>query len=163
MRSTVFYRINEKDIVNRRQLTQELLAAGCNALNFSIGKPQHDALCLLGKPGHWRVVYVERGQESEPLFESANEAEAYAFFKGHLLNQRHWHLVGFFELESEALALQHHLQQSGIDCFRNDIPAYHDANDPRYRVFVSGQAIFAVRQLGLALPLTHLTDLTDST
>lgn len=63
-----------------------------------------------------------------------------------MLKQKHWHIVGFFKYESDAIALENKLVSISIKSIRNDIPAYKTANDPRYRVFVIGKDIFKLRE-----------------
>ena len=131
------------------ELTDKLLAEGCNPQNFSVLSCQHDAYCLDKNGKLWQVFYSERGCDSGPIFTSNNESEACEFFYNLIIKQQHWHLVGFFKDEAEAKALEEKLIALGITPIRNDINAYKKPDDPRYRVFVPDKAIFTVKaQLG---------------
>lgn len=128
------------------ELTNRLLAEGCNPQNFSVLSRSYDAYCLNKNGKQWQVFYSERGCDSEPLFISSNENEACEFFYNLILQQQHWHLVGFFKDEADAKVLEEKLLSLGINPIRNDITAYKTTNDPRYRLFVEGKAIFTVRR-----------------
>lgn len=128
------------------ELKEKLLAEGCNENNFAVMSRGNDSFCLDKKGDQWAVFYAERGHDSEPIFTSADEAAACEFFYQTILKIQHWHLVGFFQQESQAISLEEKLKSLGIQPVRNDIPAYQAANDPRYRVFVVGKDIFAVRK-----------------
>lgn len=131
------------------ELTNKLLAEGCNPQNFSVLSRKQDAYCIDKSGKQWKVFYSERGCDSGPIFTSNNESEACEFFYNLIIKQQHWHLVGFFKDEADAKALEEKLSALGINTIRNDIPAYKTANEPRYRVFVVGKDIFRVKaQLG---------------
>lgn len=131
------------------ELTDKLLAEGCNPQNFSVLSRRHDAFCLDKTGKQWKVFYSERGCDSDPLFISSDESEACNFFYKLVINQEHWHLVGFFKHQADAKQLENQLLALGINPIRNDITAYKMANDPRYRVFVASKDIFRVKaQLG---------------
>jgi hypothetical protein len=127
------------------ELTNQLLAEGCNPQNFSVLSRKQDAYCIDKSGKQWKVFYSERGCDFEPIFTSNNESEACEFFYNLIIKQQHWHLVGFFKDEADAKALKEKLSALGINTIRNDIPAYKTANDPRYRVFVVGNDIFRVK------------------
>jgi len=128
------------------ELQEKLISEGCNPNNFSVLGRGDDAYCLDMKDGKWAVFYSERGCDSEPIFTSISEDEACEYFFNYVVKQQHWHIVGFFEKESDAVELEERLVSSGINPIRNDIPAYNTANDPRYRVFVVGKDIFKIRE-----------------
>lgn len=132
--------------MNAASLTAQLLEAGCSRHNFAVQSRQHDAFCLDHDGQHWSVFYSERGTDSPPIYKSSNEADACRFFYDYITKQEHWHLVGFYEDESEALELAAKLEAEGIACIRNDIPAYKAPDDPRFRVFVVGRDIFKARE-----------------
>lgn len=81
------------------------------------------------------------------MFESVSETAACEFFFNKVMAEEHLHIVGFFREEDEAKALEAKLINAGIKPIRNDIDAYREANDPRFRVYVVGKAIFKYRQL----------------
>ena len=127
------------------ELKERLMSEGCNPSNFAVLGRTNDAYCLDKKGREWVVLYSERGIDSEPIFRSENEEDACEYFLNHVLSQQHWHMVGFFESESDAIELEGRLTRLGVNPIRNDIPAYSGANDPRYRVFVAGKDIFKVK------------------
>lgn len=131
--------------MNRAELEARLLDEACNA--FCIGRchEQSDVYCLDQVDGQWAVFYTERGLPSEPIFRSSAETEACDYFFNLITNIQHWHLVGYFRDEQHAVNLEQTLNAMGITPIRNDIPAYSGPNDPRFRVFVVGKHIFAVR------------------
>lgn len=128
------------------ELTEKLIAEGCNENNFAVLSRGNDAFCIDKKGNEWVVFYSERGYDSDPIFKSESESEACEFFFNYVTKQKHWHIVGFFKSEKEAQELESKLAAIGIKPIRNDIPAYKTANDPRYRVFVVGKDIFKVRK-----------------
>ena len=128
------------------ELQEELIAEGCNPSNFAVLSRGDDAYCLDKKDSNWAVFYSERGCDSKPIFTSKNEDEACEFFFSYVIKQLHWHIVGFFKNESDAIDLEEKLVSISIKPIRNDISAYRSANDPRYRVFVVGKDIFKVRE-----------------
>lgn len=128
------------------ELKEKLLAEGCNASNFAILGRGDGAFCLDKKGAKWAIFYSERGCDSEPIFISENEEEACGYFFNYVLKQKHWHIVGFFKYESDAIALEDKLVSISIKSIRNDISAYKMANDLRYKVFVIGKDIFKVRE-----------------
>lgn len=142
--------------MNIRQLEQDLISEGCNPGSYAIGErgQASDAYCLTFSDGLWRVYYSERGVDQPPFFESADEAEACAYFSQFILRFRHDHLVGLFHHEASAQALRAVLARYGISSHQDVIP-YTGADAPRYRVFVTGKAIFAVRELLGDVPLTE--------
>lgn len=128
------------------QLTQKLLAEGCNPNSFAVLSRNHDAYCLNKNGNEWTVFYSERGSDSDPIFKSTNEEEACEFFYRHMINQEHWHIVGFFKDEADAKNLEAALLAINIKPIRNDIPSYKNANDPRFRIFVVGKDIFKIKE-----------------
>ena len=62
-------------------------------------------------------------------------------------------MVGFFCSESEAIALEERIRALGVQPVRNDIPAFHQPGDARYRVFVMGKDIFPIRQAIAGVPI----------
>lgn len=133
--------------MNASEVYEKLLAEGCNKSNFSVHRSEHDAFCLAKRGDFWGVYYSERGQDYPPKYESASEEEACAFFYKLVMEQQHWHIVGFFKNELDAKELEGRLQSIGVEPIRNDIPAYKHREDPRCRVFVVGKDIFRVREL----------------
>lgn len=138
--------------MNASETYEKLLAEGCNRQNFAIHHSQSDAYCLAQREGKWAVFYSERGLDSAPEYESTSEEDAADFFYKCIMRQTHWHIVGFFKDEADAIALEKALQSMGIKPIRNDMPAYKHKDDPRYRVFVVGKDIFKAQALG-KLPL----------
>jgi len=128
------------------ELTEKLIAEGCNSRSFAVLGRQSDAFCLDKRGNEWVVFYSERGVDAAPIFRSNFESEACNFFFEYVLNLEHWHLVGWFKEEAGAESLEEKLAELGIPFVRNDIPAYKHANDRRYRVFVVGKDIFKYRQ-----------------
>jgi hypothetical protein len=129
------------------EVYKKLLAEGCNKSNFAIHRSEHDAFCLAQRGDKWVVYYSERGQDSPPEYESSSEDDACQFFYKLVMEQQHWHILGFFKAEGDAIALERRLKSIGVEPIRNDIPAYKHRDDPRYRVFVAGKDIFKVREL----------------
>ena len=128
------------------ELTELLIAEGCNQSNFSVLSRGDDAFCLDKKGNEWVIFYSERGCDSEPIFRSKSENNACEYFFNYVKKQDHWHIVGLFKKEEEAKELEGKINAIGIKPIRNDIPAYKTANDPRFRVFVVGKDIFKVRE-----------------
>ncbi len=58
-------------------------------------------------------------------------------------SKRHDHCVGFFRSQQNADALFNKLQELGLSPWRDQIP--YSANEPRFRIFVTGKAIFAAK------------------
>jgi hypothetical protein len=134
------------------ELEQHLLEEGCSPYNFSIGHGGSDVYCLEQRDGIWRVFYTERGKADPPIFVSRNEEEACTFYFEYITTKiRHDHLVGFFVLEENAIALETQLAQNGIPFHRDKIP-YGGWSDPRYRVFVVGKDIFKARTILSDIP-----------
>jgi hypothetical protein len=132
--------------MNTAELAAQLVAAGCNPLNYAIGTrgTASDAFCLTHDGTHWQVYYTERGQDHAPIFVSTSESAACAFFLAHMQTIRHDHCVGFFRSAARAQALLIHLQQLGLDPWHDQI-IYTAPDDRRFRVFVSDTAIHTVR------------------
>ena len=124
------------------ELDQRLRDEGCNPSTYSIFGSSHDAWCLDLRSGKWVIFYSERGIDSPPIHSSDSEEEACEFLFKKVTSEPQWHIVGFFQRESDAVALEARLSEHGISPVRNDIPAYRTRNDPRYRVFVVGKDIF---------------------
>jgi hypothetical protein len=132
--------------MNTRELAQRLFEEGCNPSVYAIGSrgAASDAYCLIHDGSRWQVYYTERGQDSSPIYASASEADACEFFFGHIMAMRHSHCVGFFKSQQHADALQGKLNAMGVASRVDKIP-YGGPDDPRYRVFVTGKAIFAAQ------------------
>jgi hypothetical protein len=137
------------------EVYEKLLAEGCNKSSFSIHRSEHDAFCLVKRGDAWVVYYSERGQDYSPEYESSSEEDACQFFYKLVMEQQHWHIVGFFKSESEARALEAKLESIGVEPIRNDIPAYKHRDDLRYRVFVVGKDVFRVKDLVGDLSITY--------
>jgi len=133
--------------MNTRELSQRLFDEGCNASLYAVGTRgvASDAFCLTHSGTQWEVYYTERGQDSPPIYGSGSESQACDFFFKHIMAMRHDHCVGFFRSEQRAEALQGKLQEIGLSSWKDKIP-YGGLNDPRFRVFVTGKAIFAAKQ-----------------
>ena len=132
--------------MNTSELARRLLDEGCNPSLYAIGSrgAASDAFCLTHTATQWQVYYTERGQDSLPIYASGSEAQACDFFFQHIMSMRHDHCVGFFKSQQSAEALQVELAKIGIPSWNDRIP-YGGANDPRFRVFVTGKAIFPAR------------------
>ena len=130
--------------MDTHELSQRLFDEGCNASLYAIGSrgAASDAFCLTHNGAQWQVYYTERGQDSPPIYSSRSESEACEFFFQHIMAMRHDHCVGFFKSEQSAAALQSRLQEIGLSSSKDIIP-YGGPNDPRFRVFVTGKAIFS--------------------
>ena len=134
--------------MNVSDLESLLLAEGCTKESYAIGSrgTASDAFCLLLNDRMWEVFYTERGVDSQPIFSSKSESEACDFFHKHILSLPHWHPVGWFTSEADAIELENRIRSLGIQPIRNDIPSYRWAGDKRYRIFVMGKDIFPVRK-----------------
>ena len=132
--------------MNTQELAQRLIEEGCNPNLYAIGArgAASDAFCLTFNGVQWQVYYTERGNDDPPLFVSESEAQACDFFFRHIRALRHEHCVGFFRSEQNAIALCQRLQGLGLVTRQDRIP-YGGPNDPRFRVFVTGRAIFTAR------------------
>lgn len=146
--------IDSSNVMNIRDLAQRLAEEGCNPSAYSIGSRGNasDAFCLTHQDGRWRVFYTERGLDSVPMFEAESETDACEYFLRHILSLRHDHCVGFFRSAQQAQTLCERLLAADIACRSDQIP-YGGPEDPRFRVFVRGKAIFRARELLGALPL----------
>jgi hypothetical protein len=129
------------------ELDQRLREEGCNPSTYSVLSSAHDAWCLDFRGGKWVVFYSERGTDSSPTYSADSEEDACHFFFRKVMSEPQLHIVGFFRREPDALALEAQLSEQKISPIRNDIPAFHSRNDPRYRVFVVGKDIFRYREL----------------
>ncbi|MDQ3004359.1 MAG: SPOR domain-containing protein [Chloroflexota bacterium] len=139
--------------MNIHDLEQRLAAEGCNPSNYAIGQrgPASDAYCLTHNGKEWQVYYTERGSDQPPIFSAADEQQACEYFFNFIMKMRHDHCVGFFRSKSAADALQAALDSHGFDSHQDKIP-YGGFSDPRYRVFVTGKAIFAARDILEQIP-----------
>jgi hypothetical protein len=144
------------------ELKRRLEAEGCNPLRYAVGArgAASDAFCLTHDGRRWNVFYTERGEDSPPIYSSDDEAEACEFFFGHVMAERHDHMVGFFIDEADARALRERLRRVGVASWQDRIP-FGGMHDPRFRVFVTGKAIFAARQELGTIPLGDLPWRTD--
>ena len=129
--------------MNTQELAQRLFEEGCNPTAYAIGARggASDAYCLTFNVAQWEVYYTERGHDEPPIFVSGSEAQACDFFFRHIMAMRHEHCVGSFRSEQNATALRQRLQELGLVTRQDRIP-YGGPNDPRFRVFVTGKAIF---------------------
>jgi hypothetical protein len=128
------------------ELRRKLEAAGCNPLLYVIGEPgsASDVYCLTRRGARWEVYFTERGRHEPPIYSSASEADACAFFFGHITAMRHEHMVGSFPTLAAAEALQARLAAAGVTA-RIDRILYSGPDDPRYRVFVTGTDVLVAR------------------
>lgn len=140
--------------MNSRELAQRLHDEGCSPSSYAIGSrgAASDAFYLSHTGTQWQVCYTERGQDSPPIYASSSESQACEFFFEHIMAMRHDHCVGFFKAKDSADALSRKLSGLGIASRHDQIP-YGGPNDPRFRVFVTGKAIFPAREAFGALPL----------
>jgi len=134
------------------ELSQLLFSEGCNPNLYTIGHGGSDAFCLYQSNGKWQVCYTERGHDSPPIFETDSEKEACQFFFRQITSFRHDHCVGLFRSEQCAIALEQRLLDKQIQSRRDKVP-YGGPHDPRYRVFVSGKAIFGAKELLGSVPI----------
>lgn len=135
------------------ELARRLEAEGANPANYDIGRRSYDGVCLLKQDGQWVVFYSERGRDQPPMFASADESAACAYYLAHVLAQPQYHAVGFFRSPAAAQALQARLEQHGLAVRTGQL--LYAANDYRHQVWVMGKDIFAARRLlGSNLPLT---------
>jgi len=132
--------------MNSSQVSEKLIAEGCSPANFVVNGHGSDVYCLRESGGIWSIFYTERGLDEPPIFSTRSEDEACQFFYNHIMKMEHWHIVGFYKEQSDAEAMESKLASIGVKGVRNDIPAYHTRNDPRFRVFVVGKDIFKFRQ-----------------
>ena len=70
-----------------------------------------------------------------------------SFFSRRLRLNRSGTLSGSSDASPTPWRFEAQLCEHKIRPIRNDIPAYHTRNDPRYRVFVVGKDIFRYRKL----------------
>ncbi|MEZ4837142.1 MAG: hypothetical protein R2873_34955 [Caldilineaceae bacterium] len=142
--------------MNTRELQIRLAQDGCNPGLYAVGVrgSASNAFCLTHNGVEWQVYYTERGVNQAPMFTSPSEEDACAYFYNLMSSIRHEHCVGIFRSEDAARALEDRLDQLGIASRRNDFP-YGGPDDRRYRVFVEGKAIFAMRA---AFPVVPLRD-----
>lgn len=140
--------------MNIQELGSRLVEEGCNPSNYAIGSRggASDAFCLTQVEGKWCVYYTERGQDDDPIFESQSEEEACEFYFRHIMSMRHDHCVGFFRAEQNAQALVDKLERHEISSHQDKIP-FGGWDDPRFRVFVTGKAIFKTKELIGAVPV----------
>lgn len=138
-----------------QELAQRLIDEGCNPAAYAIGSrgTASDAVYLSCQQNEWQVCYTERGQDSAPIFASASESQACEFFFHYVMSMQHLHCIGFFKSQASAEELQATLSGLGMESRSDQIP-YGGPDDPRYRIFVVGQAILAAKEaLGTELPL----------
>jgi hypothetical protein len=143
--------------MNIQELSQRLYEAGCNQSQYAIGKrgSASDAFCLTHKGTEWQVYYTERGRDSAPIYASSEEASACEFFFDTVMAMRHDHCVGFFKSEANADALCQQLALADIAAWRDAIP-FGGLADSRYRVFVTGKALFLARALLGIIPASDV-------
>lgn len=140
--------------MNIQELQQRLEEEGCNPGAYAIGSrgSASDAFCLTHDGARWQVCYTERGVDQEPFFTSESESQACDYFFDFMMSLRHDHCVGFFHSLVNARALEERLNGLGVASSIDWIP-YNGWDDPRYRVFVTGKAIFVARQALGDLPV----------
>ena len=132
--------------MNTQELKRRLNAEGCNSGLYIVGKPWAvtDVYCLTQVGRMWQVYYTERGQNAPPIFESPDEAAACAFYFDLIMGLQHNHCVAVLRQKTAVHTLQALLTQHNIPSHTDKIP-YGGWDDPRYRVFVTGKAIFAAK------------------
>lgn len=140
--------------MNTQELAHRLFSEGCNAANYSIGSSGtlSEGYYLAFIQNRWQVCYTERGKDQSPIYTTFNEAEACEFYFQHIMAMRQDHCVGFFQSKQKSDALVIMLSEIGVASFQDQIP-YRGPSDPRYRVFVTGKAIFAARSALGKLPI----------
>ncbi|MCV2350248.1 hypothetical protein [Paucibacter sp. Y2R2-4] len=140
--------------MNCPELARRLEEEGCKPSSYAIGNSggASDAYCLVLQAKQWQVFYTERGRQGPPIFSSEREDEACEFFLQHLLSLQHDHCVGLFRSQQRAEALSTQLQELGLSPWQDQIP-FGGPQSPRYRVFVSGKAIFVAQSHFPELPL----------
>jgi hypothetical protein len=140
--------------MNRRELSLRLTEEGCNPSLYAIGSrgAASDAFCLTFTGTQWQIYYTERGQDSPPIYASGSESQACEFFYEYIMGMRHDHCIGIFRTHERAQELVAQLAAHGVETNQDRIP-YGGPNDPRFRVFVTGKAIFPAKQILGAVPL----------
>ncbi|MBE9140493.1 SPOR domain-containing protein [Nodosilinea sp. LEGE 07088] len=135
-------------------LSRRLADQGCNPALYAIGDrgTASDAFCLTHNGTQWQVYYTERGQDSAPIYASTSESQACQYFFRHIMAMRHDHCVGCFKSRHQAEALHDKLQAFGLSPWRDQIP-FGGPSEPRFRVFVSGQAIFLAKAILGTVPI----------
>ena len=141
--------------MNAEECKKLLIQEGCNPQIYSVGSSgsADDAFCLEKIGNKWLVFYTERGRHSNPIYSSESESDASQYFYEYIMSRQHNHCVGFFIEERNAFNFQAELNKKKIVSTSDSIP-YGGTHDPRYRVFVSGKAIFKVKELLKSLPIT---------
>lgn len=134
--------------MNIKELEERFREEGCNPGNYCIGAPWEvtDIYCLEKIDGEWCVYFTERGRKDPPIFVSQNEAKAGEFYFREIMSIRHDHCVGFFAQEQNAAALIATLNEHGVAAFQDAVPV-SGWHDPRYRIWVTGKAIFKAREI----------------
>jgi hypothetical protein len=144
--------------LNAELLDLKLWGEGCT--QYQIQQTGDDEFCLIQSGSLWRVVYAERGNVQDVLFESSDEAKACEFMYHLITGIRHNHLVGFFNTQSESDAMGQVLRQLNIEHHTDRIP--YKNNELRFRVQVYGKDIFAVeRHFGNQLPLERWLTMSE--
>ncbi len=140
--------------MNTHELAERLAEEGCNPLLYAIGTrgSASDAFCLTFTGTQWQVFYTERGSDEPPIYASGSESQACEFFFEHMMAMRHDHCVGFFRSEEAFNAVLVKLKNSGIASWGDRAP-YGGPNDSRYRVFVTGKAVFAAKAVLGEIPI----------
>jgi len=128
------------------ELRMRLESEGCSEHVYAILSSGNDVYCLNRRGENWVVYYTERGIDSDPIYTSNSEGVACQLFFDFIMKLEHRHMVGFFDSEAEAGALEEKLRSFGVAPVRNDMPSYRASRDPRYRVFVFGEDILKYRQ-----------------
>jgi hypothetical protein len=128
------------------ELRQKLEEEGCSPSNYAIESRGSDAYCLMHDGKVWSIFYSERGCDSDPIFTTESQPEAFTYFLEFTRTQRHWHLIGVFPTDPEAKEFEHEVVKCGATPVRNDLPAYL-LGVPQYRVFVLGRDIHLVKAI----------------
>jgi hypothetical protein len=140
--------------MNTDELSRRLFEEGCNPSLYAVGSrgTASDAFCLTHSGTQWQVYYTERGQDSPPIYASGSESQACEFFLNHIMAMRHDHCVGFFKSKHSAEALEARLKEMGLSPLSDQIP-YGGPSDPRFRVVVTGKAIFPAKSVLGTVPV----------
>lgn len=140
--------------MNIAELKHRLFEEGCDPYSYAIEVrgSASDAYCLIHDGSNWCVFYTERGVDQQPFYQTSSEEEACAYFFNYIMQFRHDHWVGFLRSEAAMHNLRAMLTEHGIDSHYDRI-LYSSKDDVRYRVFVTGKAIFAAKELLGTVPV----------
>lgn len=139
--------------MNSKELFEGLTREGINPLSYRLetidrGDGQDDCYCLRRSGPSWEVSYLERGSH-RTLGTFATEAAACADFFARLDREAtaRSHLLTWFSEKARADDLVAVLLQAGIKPTHRDAPAFADASDIRYRIFVDGRDLEAANKI----------------